>query len=406
MQFRGLICSNYPILRVAGCPELHDRRGSWKVRRECDDLPVLPAAVPGRRRRAAGRRRTQSLHDRRALRQPVPRRAAGSAARVGQRHPLKGEHTLLGLVEAPAAGKPWSTVAGLAYDVEGAMDGAIAESPPRALIQDLDTLPFPHVPTIRNSSSASGHCRCWPAVAVPDVARSARSTPSTGPHPARPSGSAPLRGWSRRCGCCTTSTACASSSSKTMTSRSGAGPAPSGSTSWRIGCARPTWPSGSCGRSAARGVRRAGTLRSAGFLRQIGGDGTAAALFRRMLPYGGTPIREQTGQRGPVEGQRHAPGLRLPRSAAECLPPAARCRCEALDPQRRHLPSTELGLGRVLHSPPPRAGSHGRAGVRQALRGLPARTCTPDCCDCATASCGTTSMRWSTRSRSATCTDR
>ncbi len=223
MQFRGLICSNYPILRVAGCPELHDRRGSWKVRRECDDLPVLPAAVPGRRRRAAGRRRTQSLHDRRALRQPVPRRAAGSAARVGQRHPLKGEHTLLGLVEAPAAGKPWSTVAGLAYDVEGAMDGAIAESPPRALIQDLDTLPFPHVPTIRNSSSASGHCRCWPAVAVPDVARSARSTPSTGPHPARPSGSAPLRGWSRRCGCCTTSTACASSSSKTMTSRSGQG---------------------------------------------------------------------------------------------------------------------------------------------------------------------------------------
>lgn len=133
--------------------------------------------------------------------------------------------------------------------------------------------------------------------------------------------------------------------------------------------------------------------------------------------YGGRPVPPDapvrrdadpraTGQRGPVEGQRHAPGLRLPRSAAECLPPAARCRCEALDPQRRHLPSTELGLGRVLHSPPPRAGSHGRAGVRQALRGLPARTCTPDCCDCATASCGTTSMRWSTRSRSATCTDR
>jgi radical SAM superfamily enzyme YgiQ (UPF0313 family) len=35
-----------------------------------------------------------------------------------------------------------------------------------------------------------------------------------------------------------------------------------------------------------------------GFLRQIVGDGTAAAVFSRMLPYGGTPIRDTLAKEG------------------------------------------------------------------------------------------------------------
>jgi anaerobic magnesium-protoporphyrin IX monomethyl ester cyclase len=39
-----------------------------------------------------------------------------------------------------------------------------------------------------------------------------------------------------------------------------------------------------------------------GFLRQIVGDGSAAALFCRMLPYGGTPIRDQLAAEGRLRG--------------------------------------------------------------------------------------------------------
>jgi anaerobic magnesium-protoporphyrin IX monomethyl ester cyclase len=39
-----------------------------------------------------------------------------------------------------------------------------------------------------------------------------------------------------------------------------------------------------------------------GFLRQIVGDGSAAALFCRMLPYGGTPIRDQLQLEGRLRG--------------------------------------------------------------------------------------------------------
>jgi radical SAM superfamily enzyme YgiQ (UPF0313 family) len=38
------------------------------------------------------------------------------------------------------------------------------------------------------------------------------------------------------------------------------------------------------------------------FLRQIVGDGSAAATFSRMLPYGGTPIRDQLQQEGRLRG--------------------------------------------------------------------------------------------------------
>ncbi len=39
-----------------------------------------------------------------------------------------------------------------------------------------------------------------------------------------------------------------------------------------------------------------------GFLREIVGDGSAAAVFCRMLPYGGTPIREQLRSEGRLRG--------------------------------------------------------------------------------------------------------
>src|SRR5260370_41698932 len=39
-----------------------------------------------------------------------------------------------------------------------------------------------------------------------------------------------------------------------------------------------------------------------GFLRQIVGDGSAAATFCRMLPYGGTPIRHQLQAGGRLRG--------------------------------------------------------------------------------------------------------
>jgi radical SAM superfamily enzyme YgiQ (UPF0313 family) len=39
-----------------------------------------------------------------------------------------------------------------------------------------------------------------------------------------------------------------------------------------------------------------------GFLRQIVGDGSAPAVFSRMLPYGGTPIRDQLAKQGRLRG--------------------------------------------------------------------------------------------------------
>jgi len=44
-----------------------------------------------------------------------------------------------------------------------------------------------------------------------------------------------------------------------------------------------------------------------GFLRQIVGDGSAAAVFSRMLPYGGTPIRDQLEKEGRLRGDLTRP---------------------------------------------------------------------------------------------------
>ena len=42
--------------------------------------------------------------------------------------------------------------------------------------------------------------------------------------------------------------------------------------------------------------------RNVGFLREIVGDGRAAAVFSRMLPYGGTPIRDRLQKEGRLRG--------------------------------------------------------------------------------------------------------
>jgi radical SAM superfamily enzyme YgiQ (UPF0313 family) len=44
-----------------------------------------------------------------------------------------------------------------------------------------------------------------------------------------------------------------------------------------------------------------------GFLRKIVGDGSAPALFSRMLPYGGTPIRDRLAQEGRLRGDLTRP---------------------------------------------------------------------------------------------------
>jgi radical SAM superfamily enzyme YgiQ (UPF0313 family) len=57
----------------------------------------------------------------------------------------EGEATLVDLVEHLVSGRDWHEVRGLAFFGPGE-DRAMAESPPRELVQDLDTLPFPYRP--------------------------------------------------------------------------------------------------------------------------------------------------------------------------------------------------------------------------------------------------------------------
>ena len=48
------------------------------------------------------------------------------------------------------------------------------------------------------------------------------------------------------------------------------------------------------------------------FLRAITGDGCVAAVFCRMLPYDGTPIKDQLAAEGAAQGRRVQPRLRFP----------------------------------------------------------------------------------------------
>jgi anaerobic magnesium-protoporphyrin IX monomethyl ester cyclase len=54
----------------------------------------------------------------------------------------EGEYTLVDLVTRIAAGEDWRQVPGLAY----VREGEVVESEPRALVHDLDSLPFPYRP--------------------------------------------------------------------------------------------------------------------------------------------------------------------------------------------------------------------------------------------------------------------
>ena len=54
----------------------------------------------------------------------------------------EGEETLVELVERLRSGKEWRSTPGIAY----LEDGKVNESAPRALVQDLDSLPFPYRP--------------------------------------------------------------------------------------------------------------------------------------------------------------------------------------------------------------------------------------------------------------------
>ena len=53
-----------------------------------------------------------------------------------------------------------------------------------------------------------------------------------------------------------------------------------------------------------------------GFLRDIVGDGSASAQFCKMLPYDGTPIKDDAGRIRPAQGRRLHARLRFPRSGA------------------------------------------------------------------------------------------
>src|ERR1700686_3331167 len=54
----------------------------------------------------------------------------------------EGEETLLDLVDRLSTGKDWRETPGLAY----LREGEVVETAPRALVQDLDSLPFPYRP--------------------------------------------------------------------------------------------------------------------------------------------------------------------------------------------------------------------------------------------------------------------
>jgi len=61
------------------------------------------------------------------------------------------------------------------------------------------------------------------------------------------------------------------------------------------------------------------------FLRQIVGDGSAAAVFSRMLPYRGTPIRDQLQKEGRLRGDLTTKCAGLCRASTESKPIAVPC---------------------------------------------------------------------------------
>ena len=175
----------------------------------------------------------------------------------------EGEATLVDLVEHLASGRDWHEVRGLAFFGAGE-DRAMAESPPRELVQDLDTLPFPYRPY--DPELILGF-KTMPLLASRGCARRCSFCSIHTFYRTAPGKVVRIRA-RRTCRrrdahALSTSEGCASSCSRTTTSRCGAGRGQVGRPSRR------TPPRVRAGRQDAledqlsRGVRRARALRAA-----------------------------------------------------------------------------------------------------------------------------------------------
>ena len=99
------------------------------------------------------------------------------------------------------------------------------------------------------------------------------------------------------------------------------------------------------------------------FLRKIVGDGSAAAVFSRMLPYGGTPIRDQLRQEGRLRGDITHPGLCLSGSAPQRIPAASQSCGAPVDSRRRPFVSARLCERRTGDRVPAGAGRDTPSGT-------------------------------------------
>ena len=137
---------------------------------------------------------------------------------------FEGEETLLELADVLSTGGDFHAVTGLAY---ASADG-VACSPLRALVHDLNELPYPdrkyerRAFLGRNSTYMLASRGCIRTCSFCSIHMFYRSAP------ARSCACARLKTSSKRCGCSTTSTTSHSSCSRTMTSRSMARNAPMG----------------------------------------------------------------------------------------------------------------------------------------------------------------------------------
>jgi anaerobic magnesium-protoporphyrin IX monomethyl ester cyclase len=81
------------------------------------------------------------------------------------------------------------------------------------------------------------------------------------------------------------------------------------------------------------------------FLRAMVGDGSAAATFSRMLPYGGTPIRDRLQREGRLRGDLTHPDYVFLDLRIKRISPATQPDRASLDSSRRPIVSAQLRLG-------------------------------------------------------------
>ena len=310
----------------------------------------------------AGSGVARALHDGRALPEPLSRRGP-EASGARQRRSLRGE------LPCGAHGRSAPVGLGGRGGARVTTGGALARVLPASLVT-TSTAARAYAaeragegPGLRAMPVLASHA------AAPGVARSVRSIPSTAPLLARRT--CPRSGWSRRkSGSSTNGVGCGSSCSRTTTSRSGVDPAAMGGRADEE-FQPPAGGAGDLEDQLSRRVRRAplfGRLRDAGlylvymglesgneaglsahkqiwsrpipsrgdlevlgllveygfmlfdpsstfdsvrdnveFLRAILPDGSGGAMFCRMLPYGGTPIRDRLRDEGRLRGDVRSP---------------------------------------------------------------------------------------------------